>query len=145
MVLTSRTRFSEGKVPMVQVPRVYFAMETGADACRLAVSAAHPSVRASRRQLASNVPFDCIDLAAQARFGTGAVVDLQVHADARALGLQHAEALSDDGHHRIPGAFEDRAHRRELVRHAAAVDDVQNARTWRLRLSPWPWGEMRIR
>ena len=39
-----------------------------------------------------------------------------------------AEAGADDADHLVPLAFEDRAHWRQLVRHAALVDDIEDAR-----------------
>ena len=53
-------------------------------------------------------------------------VDLDVRADARMLLRQVLEAARDDAHHLGPLAFEDRAHRRQLVGHAGAVDDVED-------------------
>jgi hypothetical protein len=81
-----------------------------------------------RRQLAAQVRFDLVDLAAHARFGARAIVDLQVHADARAVRLQRFEAGRDHAHHVFPFTFEDGAHGCELVGNAALVNDVENAR-----------------
>jgi hypothetical protein len=57
-----------------------------------------------------------------------AVVHLQLQGDARKVRGQRLEAVGHYGHHLGPFAFEDRSHRRQLVRHATAVDEVEDAR-----------------
>jgi hypothetical protein len=81
----------------------------------------------SGRQFAPKLVFNGLNLGLHAPAGSGTLVDLDLRADAVAVGLHGGEAVRDHFHYLIPFSFENRAHRRQLVGQARLVDDVEGA------------------